>query len=94
MKGGPSVQKRMRAISSVYQRREERRVTRILCGLEGIDPDAFEAEYRHWEARLKAVGAITVEEQLAYVADELGVPIAEVAATARELAEARRLLGG
>jgi hypothetical protein len=84
----------MRVVSGVYRAREERRINRLLCESEGIDPQAFEADRRWWEARLRQAGAVTMDEQVAFVADELGVPIAEVEATAREIAETRRLLGG
>jgi hypothetical protein len=84
----------MRVISGVYRAREERRINRLLCEREGIDPGVFEADRRWWEARLTQANAITIEEQMTFVADELGVPIAVVEATAVEIAETRRLLGG
>lgn len=94
MKGGPSVTRRMRVVSGVYRTREERRITRLLCEMEGIDPEQFEADRRWWETRFTQVGAVTSQKQLAVVADDLGISIAEIESTAIEIAETRRLLGG
>ncbi len=86
MSGQLRVGRRTRRLETVRQRAEVFALARRLAAELGITAEEFLAEARTLQQRMHAVGAVTRDHQLAFLAAEDGIPEDELRA---ELARIR-----